>query len=676
MTIEIDTSRAGWWEGWPWRLVQTNLREIDMLDIDSARYVASLKELDATVVMINTSGIVASYPTTLPFHMQSRHLMGDGLDSIIDGCHGAGIKVIARTDFSKVRPELHELHPEWASRRADGTVVDDGGDVHVCPSGGYQQECAPLIVEETITTLDVDGIYFNMAGFQTHDYRGVDHGICHCDACVEGFAETFGSAVPSIEDVDDPVFRRYIEFRNRTVHDSKRRIDGLIRRLRPDLAIDRPSDHEGGFVRQESGTALHRTPPEWLYSASANTRSVVSSLPRTVSSNSSVDFIDYPVRHVSVSPDRQRLRLAQALANGGGLDYYVIGRLDHRADRSGLAAVQEVFEFHAAHEDAYEDLRSCARIALLAGPWQDMSEFRGWFDVLAQNHFLFDILRAGSMPEALLARYEAVILPGYEPLSDEAAERLDRFVARGGTLVASGLAGFRTDELDPRDEPALECLGIERIREIRNTMRGAYFGIDDHSYFHRLSDTDLVYLDGRYVDAEYRPDSRRFLQLIPPGPFGPPERCVLPAPTGEPGLVSSRFGEGLAVYVPWSCGSIVHRDGHANTASFVADVAQQHANLQPVGGNLPAAVEVTLLERAETGELLLHLVNGSGHRGVSCERPITIRDLEVVIPVERDPTGVMGLVAGRSLRWHVTKGRLTIRVPELELFEAIQIEGT
>jgi hypothetical protein len=98
-----------------------------------------------------------------------------------------------------------------------------------------------------------------------------------------------------------------------------------IRRLRPDLAIDRAFP-AGGFVRQESNTALGRR--TWPYSASDNTKWVVASCPRMVSSNASVDFIDFPVRHVSVSPHLQRLRLAQALANGGGLDYYVIGRLD------------------------------------------------------------------------------------------------------------------------------------------------------------------------------------------------------------------------------------------------------------------------------------------------------------------------------------------------------------
>lgn len=148
---------------------------------------------------------------------------------------------------------------------------------------------------------------------------------------------------------------------------------------------------------------------------------------------------------------------------------------------------------------------------------------------------------------------------------------------------------------------------------------------------------------------------------------------MLPAATGEPGLVIHPFGAGRAVYVPWSCGSIVHRHGHPNTSSFLADLLQHHAGLEPVGGTLPPMVEVTLFERTDAAVHLLHLVNGSGHRGVSCVKPVTMRDLEVVIPYRGEPLGIFGLVGGRELEWHVAEGRLTVRVPELGLFEAVRI---
>jgi hypothetical protein len=642
-----------------------------MEDIDAKRYVESLIELHATVVMINTSGIIASYPTALPFHTQSAYLHGDDLATIIAACHEADIKVIARTDFSKVRRPLFEQHPEWAYRRRDGEIVDEHGDVHVCVLSEYQQDCAPRIVEETITVLDVDGIFFNMAGFQTFDYRGVDHGICHCGGCVRGFRAMSGADLPEVVDIDDSVSRRYLEFQRQTLRDAKRRLDELIRRLRPDLAIDRPSDDLGGFVRQESNTALDRALPEWHYSASSNTKWVVSSLPRTVSSNSAVDFVDYPVRHVAVSPHRQRLRLAQSLASGGGLDYYVIGRLDGRADRSGIAAVREIFGFHAAHEDDYRALRSCASIALLTGPHGNREEFMGWFRLLAEQHFLFDVLTVDAIDDERTARYRALVLPDLQPLSDSVAERLDRFVGGGGTLVASGRPGFRTDALDPRDGTALACLGLERIEAIREA-RGAYLQLDEREGFPRMHDTDLVFLDGIYVDARYHPAAQPLLRLIPPGPFGPPERCVLPSPTGEPGLVVNPFGAGRALYLPWLCGALVHRHGHANTSSFLADVLEHHAGLEPVGGNLSPMVEVTLLERPN-GSRLLHLVNGSGHAGVGYVEPVTMHGVEVVVPYDGEPADVVGLVSGRKLDWSAANGGLTVRVPELRAFEAIRI---
>lgn len=664
-------STSGWWEGRPWRLVQTNLREADMAHIDADRYVASLRSFEATVAMINTSGIIASYPTALESHTQSRYLQGDDLAAIIAACHAADIRVVARTDFSKVRRPLADRHPEWAARRADGSFVDEHGDVHACVNGAYQRVYAPAIVEETITALDVDGIYFNWAGYLATDYRGVDQGPCQCRSCAERFAAMFDLPLPGVRDMHDPAYRRYVVFQDRTLREDRAEMHERIRGLRPDLAIDRAFP-AGGFVRQESNTALGRR--AWPYSASENTKWVVASYPRMVSSNSSVDFIDYAVRHVAVSPDLQRRRLAQALANGGGLDYYVIGLLDDKADRSAFDAVRELFRYHAAHQDSYQGLRSRARIALLTGPRADVEEQRGWVRVLAEHHFLFDVVVVDAADDAALARYACVIVPGLEEIRDDLARRLDAFVEGGGTLVASGLAGLRDDACEPRSVPPLACLGIERVIEVRPDVRGAYFKIDDRRGFDRLAATDLLYVDGPYVDAEYAPDVDRHLTLIPPGPFGPPERVTLGEPTGQPGMTTRSFGGGRAILLPWRCGALVERDGHPNTTEFLADVLEHHIGAAPIGGNLSPMVEVTLFGRPD-GDLLLHLVNGSGHFGVSEVAPVPMRDVAVVIPYEGTPRMVRSLL-GKRCSWSADDNKLTVRVPELGLFEALVIAGS
>jgi hypothetical protein len=67
-------------------------------------------------------------------------------------------------------------------------------------------------------------------------------------------------------------------------------------------------------------------------------------------------------------------------------------------------------------------------------------------------------------------------------------------------------------------------------------------------------------------------------------------------------------------------------------------------------------------------------VNGSGGEGTTCVAPVTMRDVEVEVPFAGEPSRVTGLVAERELEWRAAGGRLTIQVPELELFEAISVE--
>ena len=113
-----------WWQEKSWREIQTNLREIDMQDIDADVYVEQMKSFKASVAMINAAGIIASYPTELPNQFQSEFLTGDSLEKIIAACHAADIRVVARTDFSKIRRPIYELHPEWAYVSPAGHIVD------------------------------------------------------------------------------------------------------------------------------------------------------------------------------------------------------------------------------------------------------------------------------------------------------------------------------------------------------------------------------------------------------------------------------------------------------------------------------------------------------------------------------------------------------------------------
>ncbi|HYW78500.1 MAG TPA: hypothetical protein VE890_02950, partial [Thermoguttaceae bacterium] len=89
-----------WWLA-PHRMLQTNLREIDAtMDID--RYVRDIKQSGADVVLFNVGGIVANYPTELPFHWRNTHMQGDLVGTVLERLHREGIRMIGRFDFSKI----------------------------------------------------------------------------------------------------------------------------------------------------------------------------------------------------------------------------------------------------------------------------------------------------------------------------------------------------------------------------------------------------------------------------------------------------------------------------------------------------------------------------------------------------------------------------------------------
>lgn len=103
------------------------------------------------------------------------------------------------------------------------------------------------------------------------------------------------------------------------------------------------------------------------------------------------------------------------------------------------------------------------------------------------------------------------------------------------------------------------------------------------------------------------------------------------------------------------------------------DLLEEVTGIEAVGGNLSPMVEVTLFERRDGAHQLLHLVNGSGHFGVSFFAPVIMSDLTVTVPCATAPRSVASLVTGEPSAAEFAGGHLTVRVPRLELFEAIKI---
>ncbi|MBQ4186775.1 MAG: hypothetical protein II642_02715, partial [Firmicutes bacterium] len=120
---------ANWWTSYPWRVIQPNFREIDTKDFDEDRFLEELKSFSCNMVMLNAAGLMADYESELEDHPVSPYLDGFNMKRLVERCHEMGIKVIARTDFSKISEDVFNRHPDWAYRHADGSELNYNGYV-------------------------------------------------------------------------------------------------------------------------------------------------------------------------------------------------------------------------------------------------------------------------------------------------------------------------------------------------------------------------------------------------------------------------------------------------------------------------------------------------------------------------------------------------------------------
>ena len=661
-----------WWRNYPWRMIQTNLREIDFIDLDPQRFVEDLKSFHATVALINAGGISASYPTELPWQAQNPWANNDKLKSLVELCHENGIQVLARTDFSKVKEQIYLEHPEWAFRTAQGDVMNYNGYVQTCPSSVYQQEYTFQTLREIFTKIPFDGLFCNMGGFQTRDYSFVDYGYCHCQACRTRFREMYGyENLPEKEDMSDPVYVAYAEFQKRSVQEYRRKMVAFLKTFDRDLCFD-----DEDYARIESSTELHRRLPHWQYHASSNCRVILGDgSSNIICSNTSVDYVGYALRDMAVSPAQQRLRAWQNIANLGGLDYYIMSRIDNHLDRSGFAGIRQIFGFHAANENEYVGLKNTARVLLHRDDrWVATEEEKGWIRTLTEAHIPFAEILPTEFACADLSKYDLIIFPDSQYLRQADIEATNAFVAKGGTVICVGGTGLADERKGRKTAPSLECQGICTIRQERSDMASAMFLIspEDRFIFSSLPDTDVIGVGDRYLFMEPGQVAQKWLKMVPVHPFGPPECCYFETVTEEPAFYVNPYGAGRAVTIPWYPGEFYARTGFQSLSLFMKDILMNLCGAISIAPSLTEMAEISLSANPQ-GDMLVQLVNHTGIFGVSFVRPNPIRPVTLALPLPQPPARVRTLNGGQVTRCY-ENGILHLTMDKLEEYEAIKLE--
>jgi hypothetical protein len=214
--------------------------------------------------------------------------------------------------------------------------------------------------------------------------------------------------------------------------------------------------------------------------------------------------------------------------------------------------------------------------------------------------------------------------------------------------------------------------GLPIGRVVRAAKTQGYWRIHDRARLPSLAGTDLLFVDGDYV--ELAPIDSPLLTLIPTAMFGPPEKVWSDkTETAVPGLVIAPHGSGRAAYIPWDVGGLYYRHSSPAHAALLADVIDQ---LLPVGRQLRTSahplVEMTLMVQPSSGRTLVHLVNGSGHHDTAYFEPIAMRDIRIELPgtVRR----VRAIALARELPVTGAGGASVVTLPRLDAYEVLEVE--
>jgi len=672
-----------WWKRNNLRVMQCNLPAYEArLNVD--HLLEDLQRFSVNTLIINGGGIMAFYPTELDFQYTNPYLQPDMLGEVVRRCHEQGIRVITRFDFSRVHRSIFERHPDWCYISPAGERIINDDMYMASINAPYVQEKSVEIIAEVIDRYSVDGIFINMPGYHTRNaYEGTYHGIDQNEYDRKRFhAWSGGLELPVKEDIDDPVFRKYQEFKAYTADDWMRKIYEAVKFRNPDIAICTYQEKYVDIIRHESQTnAL----PYWPYMSYDNVTNTLQSQPDHIVSNASIQQISFRSRFNAIEPEETAIRLYENLAAGSGLDMSMMGDFRDYEDERNFDTWERIYAHHKKYEPYYGKYSSPAEICVISPSYWPggaaAQEYRGIQLMLKEAHLQYDIVEHRQIANLRdkIGRYRLILLPDIEELDEAAIQTLTDACRNGTALIATNRTLVR------RPEALASLFGAKAI-EVLDEGAGHYLYPENKGLFQRFAQQQLLFWKFNLGFYDFSQADDTFLPIYTPGRPGPPEKTGGHEPTGYFAAGVKRQGEGAAVLLPLHLGRIYYLHGYEqhknlllNLIDYVFpeadDLLQASAHprveavLQAFTKNLPANIG-----RRESDGLILHLVNLTGFSGNTYFNPLPVYDTAYRIRCPFRPSAVFGMMGETTIPFEWENGYLRFHLIKVAQYEGVIIE--
>ena len=672
----------------PWyasmrRCGQTNFNERDPLELDIQWWIDYWTTLKLDALLLNAGGIMAFYPTQIPYHHRSqflgdRDLFGD----FAKAAKAKKIRVVARLDCNYTYQEAYHAHPEWIERDSDGSPVTHPQSpwlYKTCMYSDYFNQQMPAIMKEVNSRYDVDGFFTN--GWPSTGRPGK----CYCEAC-----QKLNLAEPNTPQGFRQHLDRVIEIWKLWDTTAKQKkwdsvyVGNLGGGIRAVTNLNTIAGVAGWFNADHQGRA--GVTPVWDCAQQGRVaRAVMKG--RTVTNVTGAYANTQPLwRHTSKSPLEMTMWLAQTTASGMTPWFHWLGGKpqDLRWQETG----RSFFEWTAQCEEHLVNESSVANLAVVfsertnafyqvPGRGEVTDYLQGMYQALLHGRFLFDFVHEDDLGPGTLSKYRGLILANTALLSDGQCQQLSDYVAQGGSLLATFESGFFDENGSRRPKPGLaDLFGIEVSGElVEPNGNAAYAHIERaHPVLQGFSDTTILPFAERYIPL--RPVKQPALTVVPPYPAFPPE-MVYPklARTDQPAVVLAEKKASRLVYLPGDVDRSFWRSQNPDLQKLLVNAVQWLMNDAPVlvQGNGLAEV-FGWKTRAGHAIHVLNYGNPELLRGwFSDPYPLGPQKITFRLPAGSTPSSVQLLRSGRSLPFTRAENRIVFTIPDVRDYEVAAI---
>jgi len=661
LTLLITVSSAAqqvkqdYWYQKPMRILQTVLRQTDATNYDVDSLVRYMHETHANTLVVNGGGVVDFFQNTLPManinpYMGKRDLLAE----IVDGCHKADIKVIARVDFRGVDKERYVQHPDWFARNEKGgPIILDYTKPEMyapCYNSFYRNEHAVEFIELLMEKYHLDGIWHNAVNF---------HNICYCDRCRKDYRKSVGKEIPA-SGSQEAEREEYYKWNAGVAARQLGLMRGTVKKYGSDKSYAAEVFDMYKIEQQkQTGISIYSAAEYFDFSV------IVAFL---AENSKTVEYKDiwYPAaivkflkslepgkspvilfggngtehRYIHAPPLDTRLWLWEAAAAGGGFwNCYFNGYYPANApDARNAYLATDIYKYLKDNE-FLKQIKPVTDIGVFyskpSGEHIGDSEFsgsmRGVQRLMAENHYQYGFISDKMLTPKNLDKFKVLLMPNVTVLSNDQLVIIKEWVKKGGKLISTYQTSLFNEQWVQRSDFGLsEVFGVSYLNNVVNTEMDCYQKvIVRNDLVKGMENTYLLHNGGRTLMTKARSGAEVVTGYLPRIDNQPPENAFPDTWESEfPVIVRNSFGQGESIYFANETDKLNYTIGHPDYDHLMSNSINHLLGENKIlKTDAPASVHIYLNNSDYDPEMYqLSLVNTSS----SSHRPF--RDL---IPVER-----------------------------------------